>query len=61
MKFETRFELNQKVSIDGGDLIATIIGFAFYQHGNMINVAWWNSGALVEAWIAAERLRKVGQ
>lgn len=52
------FEFGDKVIIDDGTVIGTVIGFCFYPHALQVQVSWWNSGALVEPWIADWRLKK---
>ncbi len=59
MKFETRLKFADKVVVDGGDMVGIVIGFAFYQHGSLVNVSWWNNGQLAEQWIAEARLTRV--
>lgn len=47
-----------KVRIDGGAVIGTVVGFCLYPHGVEIRVSWWNSGSLLQEWIAAWRVSK---
>jgi hypothetical protein len=55
--FESRFGFGDKVRIDGDlSVVGTVIGFCFYPHVAQVQVSWWNSGALVEQWIAPWRL-----
>lgn len=55
--FETDYAFGDKVSVDGGDVIATVIGFCFYSSkGMQVQVSWWNNGALVEQWVDECRL-----
>jgi hypothetical protein len=55
--FITDFNFGDRVSIDGGAVVGRIIGFIFYPHEYQVQVAWWNNGALVEAWIGVWRLK----
>lgn len=57
--FTTAFTFGDAVSIDGGSVTACVIGFSFYPHGQQVQVSWWNSGTLVEQWIADWRLKKL--
>ena len=56
MNFVSAFDFGDPVSIDGGLVTGYVIGFCFYPHGQQVQVSWWNSGALVEQWIAEWRL-----
>lgn len=57
--FTTDYAFGDKVSVDGGDVIATVIGFCFYSSkGMQVQVSWWNNGALVEQWVDECRLTK---
>lgn len=56
--FESQFNFGDKVRIDGDSgLVGTVIGFCFYAHQHQVQVSWWNSGALVEQWLASWRLK----
>lgn len=52
----SKFKFGSAVSIDKGAVIGCVIGFAFYSHGAQIQVSWWNSGTLIEQWVADWRL-----
>lgn len=43
--------LGEKVRIDKGDVIGTVVGIAIYRTGVELKVAWWNQGNLVEHWV----------
>jgi hypothetical protein len=58
MNFESRFKFGDQVKIDGGAVVGRVIGFCFYPHGHQVQVAWWNSGALIEQWIGEFRLEE---
>ena len=56
--FETEFKFGDTVTIDGSSpIVGRVTGFCFYPHGYQVQVSWWNSGALVEQWIGAFRLK----
>lgn len=56
---EIPFRLGTKVRIDGGDIIGTIIGVAYYPIGFEVKVAWWHTGTLHEQWVVAWRCEAV--
>lgn len=55
-QFASRFKFGDKVVVDDGDMITTVIGFCFYPHDHQVLVSSWNNGALVESWVAERRL-----
>ncbi|MGY3278175.1 hypothetical protein [Bradyrhizobium sp. S3.7.6] len=55
--FTTSFMFGDKVKIDSGDIVGIVTGFCFYPHGTQVQVSWWNSGTIVEQWIADWRLK----
>lgn len=59
MSFQNEFAFGDKVTIDNGAVVGTVIGFCFYPHGDQVQVSWWNNGALVEQWIGSFRLSSI--
>jgi hypothetical protein len=53
------YGFGDRVNIDGGDVVGTVIGVAVYPHGAVtFNVSWWANGLLYDQWIAEWRLSK---
>lgn len=59
-QYNSEFGFGDKVQIDGGDITATVVGFAVYPHGLQILVSWWKDAELKETWVHNFRLKKVG-
>ena len=59
MAFESRFKFGDAVAIDNGVVTGRVVGFCFYSHGQQVQVSWWNSGSLVEQWLAEWRVSPV--
>jgi hypothetical protein len=57
--FASNFSFGDRVSIDKGDQVGTVVGFCSYPHGLQVQVSWWNNGALHESWLAEWRLTPV--
>lgn len=58
-QFHTPFAFGDKVTVDGdASITATVIGFAFYPHQSLVFCAWFNNGAVVEAWFGDFRLTR---
>lgn len=55
--FSTFVSLGNKVTIDGGDIVATVISFCFHTRGTQVQVSWWNNGSLVEQWVEDWRIK----
>ena len=54
------YGFGDRVRIDGGDVVGTVIGIAVYPHGALsFQVSWWTNGVLYDQWIAGWRLAKV--
>jgi hypothetical protein len=56
MMFSSEFDFGDKVQIDKGSVVGTVVGIVFYRHSHQILVAWWNNGDIIEKWIESERL-----
>ena len=54
------YGFGDRVKIDGGDVVGTVIGITVNPHGAIsFQVSWWASGVLHDQWIAEWRLAKV--
>jgi hypothetical protein len=54
------YGFGDRVRIDGGDVVGTVIGIAVYPHGGLtFSISWWHNGVLYDQWIAEWRLAKV--
>ena len=49
--------LGTKVSIDGGDVQATLIGIDVFEYEIRYQCAWWNYGELKESWVSSGRVK----
>lgn len=55
--YHSAFTYMDVVQIDGGDLLGTVIGLAFYPSSRvLVLVAWINNGDHKEVWLDSERL-----
>lgn len=54
--YESKFELGQKVKVDGDkDIVARVIAISFGR-GVQCQVTWWHDGKLIEEWVSEWRL-----
>lgn len=60
-EYNSRFQFGDRVNIDGGDVVGTIVGVLFYAHGSQALVSWWSAGDLKEQWINDFRLTEMRQ
>lgn len=57
--FVSPVDFGDKVKIDNGEVIGTVVGLCVYPHGDQVMVSWWNNGDLVEQWIASWRVTRI--
>lgn len=56
--FESKFDLNDRVSIDGDkEIVATVVEVCFGKHVEY-KVSWWFNGEIKEHWVTERRLTK---
>ena len=62
MEFHSKFDLFDKASVDGSDIVGTVAGVAYYPGDRvMVALSWFAAGTHHEVWFDEDRLIRRAQ